>query len=53
MSGHFIPDHLIGQARAGGQIALGLLLELYRNYLRLVARSLIGVASRVSLSWIA
>jgi RNA polymerase sigma-70 factor, ECF subfamily len=44
-----IPDQLIGQARDGDQVALGELLELYRNYLRLVARSLIGVALRVKL----
>jgi RNA polymerase sigma-70 factor (ECF subfamily) len=32
---------------SGDSAALGRLLELYRNYLRLVARSLIGVALRV------
>jgi RNA polymerase sigma-70 factor (ECF subfamily) len=42
-----IPDQLIAQARDGDSAALGRLLELYRNYLRLVARSLIGVALRV------
>ena len=41
------PDQLIAQARGGDSAALGRLLELYRNYLRLVARSLIGVALRV------
>jgi len=40
---------LIAQARGGDPVALGRLLELYRNYLRLVARSLIGVALRVKL----
>ena len=44
-----IPDQLIAQARGGDPAALGMLLELYRNYLRLVARSLIGAALRVKL----
>ena len=44
-----IPDQLIAQARGGDEAALGTLLELYRNYLRLVARSLTGVALRVKL----
>ena len=44
-----IPDQLIAQARSGDEAALGALLELYRNYLRLVARSLTGVALRVKL----
>jgi RNA polymerase sigma-70 factor (ECF subfamily) len=35
------PDGLLEQARAGDGHALGQLLELYRNYLRLVGRSLI------------
>src|SRR5205823_936800 len=43
------PDQLIAQARGGDPAALGTLLELYRNYLRLVARSLIGAALRVKL----
>jgi RNA polymerase sigma-70 factor (ECF subfamily) len=43
------PDVLMEQARAGDSAALGLLLELYRNYLRLMARSLIGSALRVRL----
>jgi RNA polymerase sigma-70 factor (ECF subfamily) len=43
------PDELIAQVRGGDQAALGRLLELYRNYLRLVARSLIGAALRVKL----
>jgi RNA polymerase sigma-70 factor, ECF subfamily len=43
------PDRLIADARDGDQAALGRLLELYRNYLRLVARSMIGVALRVKL----
>ena len=44
-----IPDQLIAQARGGDPAALGTLLELYRNYLRLVARSLIGAALRVKI----
>ena len=34
-------EPLLAQARTGDQAALGRLLELYRNYLRLMARSLI------------
>ena len=49
MTSEAIPDELIVQARGGDEAALGTLLELYRNYLRLVARSLIGVALRVKL----
>ena len=41
------PDQLIAEARRGDEAARGKLLELYRNYLRLVARSLIGGALRV------
>jgi RNA polymerase sigma-70 factor (ECF subfamily) len=37
-----IPDMLLAQARAGDEAALGRLLELYRNYLRLMARSLVN-----------
>jgi RNA polymerase sigma-70 factor (ECF subfamily) len=44
-----IPEILLEQARAGDEAALGRLLELYRNYLRLVARALIGQALRVRL----
>jgi RNA polymerase sigma-70 factor (ECF subfamily) len=44
-----IPDLLLEQARAGDEAALGQLLELYRNYLRLVARTLIGQRLRVRL----
>jgi RNA polymerase sigma-70 factor (ECF subfamily) len=43
------PEQLLGLARTGDVVALGRLLELYRNYLRLVARSLIGQALRVRL----
>jgi RNA polymerase sigma-70 factor (ECF subfamily) len=43
------PDRLIAEARRGDESARGELLELYRNYLRLVARSLIGGALRVKL----
>jgi RNA polymerase sigma-70 factor (ECF subfamily) len=44
-----IPEQLLERARAGDEAALGQLLELYRNYLRLVARALIGQALRVRL----
>jgi RNA polymerase sigma-70 factor (ECF subfamily) len=44
-----IPELLLEQARSGNEAALGRLLELYRNYLRLVARALIGQALRVRL----
>jgi RNA polymerase sigma-70 factor (ECF subfamily) len=44
-----IPERLLDQARKGNPTARGELLELYRNYLRLVARSLIGTALRVKL----
>jgi RNA polymerase sigma-70 factor (ECF subfamily) len=44
-----IPDFLLEQARAGDEAALGRLLELYRNYLRLVARTLISQALRARL----
>lgn len=36
------PEQFIQEARAGGETALGSLLELYRNYLRLLARLEIG-----------
>lgn len=36
------PEELIREARAGTETALGGLLELYRNYLRLLARVEIG-----------
>src|SRR6478672_7659060 len=36
------PDRLIQEARDGNETALGRLLELYRNYLRLLARLEIG-----------
>ena len=36
------PEHLLRQARAGDGDALGRLLELYRNYLALLARVQIG-----------
>lgn len=44
-----VPDMLLARARAGELPALGQLLELYRNYLRLVARAMIGQALRVRL----
>jgi RNA polymerase sigma-70 factor (ECF subfamily) len=43
------PDPLIARARAGDAAALGRLLEAYRNYLRLLARSLIGQVLRLRL----
>jgi RNA polymerase sigma-70 factor (ECF subfamily) len=42
-------ERLLEDARAGNAAARGELLELYRNYLRLVARSLISSALRVKL----
>src|SRR5437667_1785582 len=36
------PEELLGRARAGGGLALGELLELYRSYLALLARVQIG-----------
>jgi RNA polymerase sigma-70 factor, ECF subfamily len=44
-----IPELLLVQVRAGDEGALGRLLELYRNYLRLMARSLISQPLRVRL----
>ena len=44
-----VPELLLARARIGDEAALGRLLELYRNYLRLVARALIGQALRVRL----
>lgn len=43
------PERLLEQARDGDEAARGRLLELYRNYLRLQARSLLGGALRVKL----
>ena len=37
-----VPELLLARARAGDAAALGHLLELYRNYLRLIARSMVG-----------
>ncbi len=42
-------ERLLEQARRGDGEALGRLLELYRNYLRLLARSLVGRGLRVRL----
>ncbi len=47
MASEAMPEQLIEQARGGDPAALGRLLELYRNYLKLVARSLVGAALRV------
>ena len=44
-----VPEQLLAQARAGDDAALGRLLELYRSYLGLMARSLIGRALRAKL----
>ncbi len=44
-----VPELLLARARTGDEAALGRLLERYRNYLRLVARALIGQALRVRL----
>jgi RNA polymerase sigma-70 factor, ECF subfamily len=47
--GEMRPEILLQQARAGDTAARGRLLELYRNYLRLQARSLLGGALRARL----
>ncbi len=44
-----IPELLLSQARAGDAAALGQLFELYRNYLRLIARSMLDGALRLKL----
>jgi RNA polymerase sigma-70 factor (ECF subfamily) len=44
-----IPDRLLAQARAGDAAALGQLFELYRNYLRLIARSMLDSTLRLQL----
>jgi RNA polymerase sigma-70 factor (ECF subfamily) len=44
-----ILELLVTQARAGDKAALGRLLELYRNYLRIIARSLIRPPLQVQL----
>src|SRR6516165_9868726 len=36
------PERLLARARRGGEAAFGELLELYRNYLHLLARAQIG-----------
>jgi len=44
-----IPEFLLAQARAGDTAALGQLFELYRNYLRLIARPMIDGALKLKL----
>jgi RNA polymerase sigma-70 factor (ECF subfamily) len=44
-----IPERLLAQARAGDTAALGQLLELYRNFLRLIARSMLDGPLRLKL----
>ncbi len=44
-----IPELLLAQARAGDTAALGQLFELYRNYLRLIARPMIDGALKLKL----
>jgi RNA polymerase sigma-70 factor, ECF subfamily len=44
-----IPEFLLAQARAGDTAALGQLFELYRNYLRLIARPMIEGALKLKL----
>src|SRR3954453_22148933 len=44
-----VPEVLLARACAGEEPARGQLLELYRNYLRLMARSLISQPLRVRL----
>jgi RNA polymerase sigma-70 factor (ECF subfamily) len=44
-----LPELLLAQARAGDAAALGQLFELYRNYLRLIARSMLDSALRLKL----
>jgi RNA polymerase sigma-70 factor (ECF subfamily) len=44
-----LPELLLEQTRAGDEAAQGRLLELYRNYLRLMARTLISQPLRVRL----
>ncbi len=46
-NGDELPERLIGRARGGDQAAMGRLLEQYRNYLWLLARSQIGTALAV------
>src|SRR5437870_6959456 len=46
---HDSPELLLEQARSGCRQALGQLLELYRNYLRLLARTQIDLTLRVRL----
>jgi RNA polymerase sigma-70 factor (ECF subfamily) len=43
------PEQLMRTARAGDEAVLGRLLELYRSYLRLIARSLLDGALRIRL----
>ena len=49
MSTTATPELLLVQARSGDAGARGRLLELYRNYLRLLARTVMGAAVRLRL----
>jgi RNA polymerase sigma-70 factor (ECF subfamily) len=48
-NGTELPEALLREARTGGDAAWGRVLELYRNYLRLLARSLIHGTLRARL----
>jgi RNA polymerase sigma-70 factor, ECF subfamily len=48
-NGFDVPASLLKKARGGDPAALGCLLELYRNYLRIMARTQIDIGLRVRL----